>query len=175
MKHIPMLARDIPQEDKQKILYVTNKFDQSTSIQDALSEHEILAIQDQFLTNGFHYVQMPDMGSGRVLIETFLASLDCYHNVACLTLERERLPQTVTNLYQEIYMHALGSISSTHIEEYLVDHFYFDFLWIELSDVLCKQVWFEPLKQKLQDLGIAHALPIVQVSYNTVSSQFWYV
>lgn len=175
MKHTEMLARDVPCKDRQEILHVTNKVAKSTNILEVFSDYEILLLQDRFLTNGFQHIQMADVESSRILIEVILTSLDCYHNVACLTLEQESLSPGITHLYKELCLQDAGSAYIACIEDYITNHFYFDFLWIELTDNLCSQVWFEQFKQGLLRFGVVYALPIVNVRYESKTSQSRYV
>lgn len=106
-----------------------------------LTETDILSLQDAFLTTGFHSIQCADQAEGRSLIEAFLASLPMHRSIACLTLENGLdLPNTVFDLYASLYNDGLTEQS---IEEFFINDFYYDFMWIEISEPLLTAPWYE--------------------------------
>ena len=166
-KSLEALSRECHQRMDGRTLHLSNRFERYEQLEEALSEHEILMLQDQFLTNGFHYITVPDVKTGRELLYIFLNSLDCYHHVACLTVEQEPLNSGISDLYQEL-------CSFTNVEEFLVDQFYYDFIWIELSARLCKHGWLDHFKQSILQMELDAKLPLVIIRYDgdVVSSAY---
>jgi len=134
-------------------------------IEEPLSEVEILDIQDVFLTNGIHTLHVPTVSAGRRLINTFLHSLDCYYTPACLTGAVEPLHSTVYDLYADVTRYALGMAHGGDLEEFFIERFYVDFLWIEQSEVLKKTTWYAEFEQRLIDLKIDQHIPIICLKY----------
>lgn len=127
-----------------------------------LTESDILLLQDKFLTNGFQHIQLQNIETGRALIETFLDSMHLYNAVACLTLAHELLPAHVSDVYYELvtsrYIH-------NNLEQFILDEFYFDFLWIEATSDLLKSDWYQELEHFIIDYKIDQHIPIIVISY----------
>jgi len=139
-------------------------YDAPILIQNPLTESSILELQDTFLTNGFHHIKVKDIESGRSLISTFLDSLGLYHDVACLTAAgHEFLDPLVTHLH-------FGSKNideaDKELEYFFIEHFYYDFLWIETSQELDVQPWYPLFKTKLNEFNVNHGAPIIFMSYS---------
>ena len=64
-----------------------NHIHEIEGISQPLSEHEILEVQEKFLSNGFQYIKFSSIEEGRSIIEAFLQTLPLYHDVACLTTQ----------------------------------------------------------------------------------------
>lgn len=105
-----------------------------------LTETDILFLQDIFLTPGFHSIQLKDVLSGRIIIEEILASLPMHTSTACLTLENNlTLPNTVFDVYAALHT---NSISEQAIEDFFINEFYFDCMWIEVSQKILNAPWY---------------------------------
>ncbi len=131
-----------------------NSFHTSKLIKKPFSETDILYLHDRFLSNGFQYITAKDIAAGRSIIDTCLTSLNYYQDIACLS---------VINVYEELLWKGL---STCNIEEYLLDQFYSDFMWIELTSILATEVWFTKFEQLIIDLHIDQHMPIVILAYN---------
>lgn len=135
-------------------------------IKQPFSDKDILEIQEKFLCNGFQYLKGQNIGQGRKIIYTFLASLGTYHNVACLTLDSQPLNEGITDLYAELcgggYLH---SFEPYYLEEYFIEQFYFDFIWIEATRSLLMSAWFEEVKEKMLQIAIDEQIPILVFVY----------
>lgn len=131
-------------------------------------EHTILAMQEKFLTNGFQHITVSDGAAGRELVMTFVNSLHCYHNVAALTLEQEPLPQNMTDLYVQLVQNncLAATRAENAMEEFLLDTFYYDLLWIEATPKLLEQSWFVEFEHEISSLQLDEKLPIVMISYD---------
>lgn len=129
-----------------------------------LTEEDILELNDLFLTNGMHYIVVDTVDAGRLLILTLLASLNCYHAIAALTLEPLRLTINVHNVHRELIQNYMLHDEQS-VDSFFVEQFYFDFMWIEMSDDLVSASWFVDFEQKLFEYKLENHLPIVCIRY----------
>ncbi len=131
-----------------------------------LSDQAILEIQEKFLSNGFQYLKVKNIKEGRLLIKSFLNSMSIHHDIACLTLQEGSLPLNVTNIYPVLNGGGyLSSFESCNIEEYFIEHFYFDFMWVEATNKLLLSGWFERVKNLVINSAIDHHIPILVCVY----------
>ncbi len=136
-------------------------------IQQPFSDKDILDIQEKFLGNGFQYLKGHNIGHARKIIATFLTSLGVYHDIACLTLDDHPLPVGITDLYSELAGGGyLNSFEPYYIEEYLIEYFYFDFIWIEATRSLLISSWFEQFKEKMLESSVNEQIPILVCVYS---------
>lgn len=135
-------------------------------VQQPLSEQAILEIQEKFLSNGFQYLKTQSVKEGRILIETFLSTLTLYNDVACLTTVKEPQLYNATDLYGIFQAGGYLSPFESHcLEEYFVEHFYFDFMWIEATMDMLTSSWFENVKKILIHSAIDQHIPILVCVY----------
>ena len=135
-------------------------------VQMPFSDSDILDLQDAFLNNGLHYIKVDDLKSGRSLIRLFLGSLNVYHNTASLTILPEPLDPAVTDLYVELLMGGTLDARASHkLEEFFLERFYHDFLWIEITDALIKNSWVTEFFKRITDFRLDQLIPILVVSY----------
>ncbi len=136
-------------------------------VQQPLSEQAILEIQEKFLSNGFQYLKTQSVKESRALIETFLNTLTLYNDVACLTTAKEPQLYNATDLYGIFQAGGyLSSFESHCLEEYFVEHFYFDFMWIEATMDILTSSWFEDVKKILIHSAIDQHIPILVCVYD---------
>lgn len=102
-----------------------------------LSESMAFTIQDLFLTNGVHYIQVPHVHAGRRIIYAFLRHFSPYKKSACLTAQRDI---SITGNYAtDIYDILLrggylnSSESGYNLDGFFYDQCHYDFMWIEKS------------------------------------------
>jgi len=129
----------------------------SRRIEESLSENTILELNDIFLTRGIHAMTAYSVEEGRNLIYAVLASLKCFHTIACVTL---------ATLPLEPSIYACAAVASVNIEEFFVERPYFDFLWIESTQTLEQAPWFADFKTCLLDQHLDQEMPILVVSYD---------
>lgn len=131
----------------------------------SFSEIEIIRLQKIFLTPGFHVLQVRDMLEGRKTIETFLHSLNCYTNVACLSIESAPLRAQVFDVFYGLtfggYIHSYEHT----MEQFFIDHFTADFIWIEATPNLLNQAWSHVFKYHLENYNIRRSLPVITLEY----------
>jgi hypothetical protein len=142
---------------KQFVLY-TNEIE---SISQPLNDESILHMQDLLLSHGFQYLRLKSISEGRMLMQTFLENLS-YHSVGCLTLESN---PGVTDIYQ--ILDAGDYLSDKYaLQEYFLDHFQFDFVWIEATQELLSSENFEQIKQAMITCVLDHHMPILICVYD---------
>lgn len=130
-------------------------------VHQSISEYDIIELQELFLTYGLHSIKVPSLSFGRDLVIKFLDSLQCYSNVACLSLSPRPLRPQFINLYEELGLSGALAHSHTGLETFLIDNFYYDFLWIEMSQELDEAPWYWYFEQKLLDFNLVKTLPIL--------------
>lgn len=136
-----------------------------TLVREPLTESDILSIQDRFLTNGFQHIKVKDIATGRVLVDTFmqfLQSLRVYHDIACLTTSTRALRPGICDIYAEL---ALWQESKCDLEEFFLDTFYFDFIWIEATKDMVAQSWYAEFERQIIELQLDSHIPIVVLWY----------
>ena len=131
------------------------------------SEQEILDLQDLFLTYGNHYLKVPTHGQGRNIISLFLESFQYqyFSRVACLTVSPVPLPDAVVSVRDELALSGALAFNHHSLDEFLLNTFYYDFVWVECSQELMQSSWFYYFEKKLIDYNIAQSMPILFVTY----------
>jgi len=96
--------------------------------------------------------------------------LQQYTTVAYLALEPIKLPIfladiEVVSLYDEMAFSGALAFAHNRLENFLLESFYYDFVWIECSQELLRKPWFEFFEQKLIVHNFATSTPILFISY----------
>lgn len=128
-----------------------------------LFDDQIIALNDLLLTPGFHTVLVNDIATGRILLDTFLLTLNCYYQVGCLSINPKPWPAGIDNIYQQLLNG--DYLKTKDLEQYFMDSFHADFIWIEEQPALTNMPWFELFKQKIIELHLDHELPIISLVY----------
>ncbi len=141
------------------LLYnLDSKINQSFSLQlnthAGISEQQILALQDLFLTNGVHYIGVSSIKEGRTIIYKFLEALRCYQSVACFTIDGITLKKSILDLHKQLL--------TKNIDRFLVEEFNSDFLWIEQENFFMQNCL--RLEEKIFALGLDQHMPIIILS-----------
>jgi len=132
------------------------------------TESEILELQDKFLSEGIHTIKVADFAAGRNLVHAFLDSLAAHHEIACLTVSNKLLESYITNIYHELLLHGyIDRFESKNLQEFFIDQFYFDFLWIECTPKLMEQPWFADFQMNLLNFKLERQIPILMISYDS--------
>jgi hypothetical protein len=142
-----------------------NHIHEIEGVSQPLSEQTILELQEKFLSNGFQYIKVKSIPEGRALIDTFLKTLTMYHDVACLT--KSQIPlQSATDIYSLLEGGGyLSPFEQHYLEEFFIEHFYFDFMWIEATLEVLTSSWFESVKKILINSAIDQHIPILICVY----------
>jgi len=137
----------------------------SKVISNPFTEQDILDLQDEFLTHGFHYLMVDNVQVGRRIIQTFLHSLkNYYQEIGCLSVSEILLPDGITDIYEILEWY--GYLRKPYLESFFLDQWYFDFLWIEATEELLLSSWFCQFSQLLEDFMLNEEIPIFIISYN---------
>ncbi len=132
---------------------------------DNLSESDILQLQDKFLTNGFSSIHVQDINTGRAIIKLFLDTHEVYNNVACLTITKNPLKNCIFDIFHEIiYNHNIDT-NFRLLDEFLLEEFYFDFMWVETTQQLYAASWYHDFIQKIVDSNIDKHIPVIVITY----------
>jgi len=138
----------------------------SKHIRKQLSDYDILDLQDTFLSNGFHYIAVNDVAFGRDLVLRFLKSLNCYHENAVLSISAPTMDLSLTDVYYEL---AQGGYTDPKrdedLNEFFIDRFYYDFIWIEACHELVDRPWFAEFFTKMVNFKIHQHIPVIIISY----------
>jgi len=141
---------------------LAQKIHNARHMREPFSDSDILDLQDAFLNNGLHYIKVDDIRTGRSLVQLFLDSLNCYNNIACLSTSPESLNQSTTDLYSELILNA---DSSYELEEFFLEKFYYDFVWIEASEELANSFLSTELFKQMNKFKLDQLIPILVLSY----------
>ncbi|MCA9769929.1 hypothetical protein KC460_01005 [Candidatus Dependentiae bacterium] len=157
------------EKHKQNNLFVYERYVDLTKVHHigtSLQEEDIIKIQHIFMSCGVHHVKIKNITAGREIIAKFLNALNCYCEVGCLTMEKDQLFDNVWDMYYHLI--GGGYIQCNQLvkrEQFFVDEFYADFLWVEATDKLMLQSWFVMIQKALVDLHIDQYVPIIFLSY----------
>lgn len=114
------------------------------------SDQEIMQLQDMLLTPGNHHLTAASVRDGRAVLLAFLESLNCYKNLSCITLS------------DKPYDESIQIISTWSKQDEIVET---DFLWIEMTPLLCAQPWLYHLQEDLRTWHVDTYLPIIWMRY----------
>ncbi len=145
---------------------ITQQMHDARHVRAPFSDGDILELQDLFLRNGVHYIKVDDIHAGRALIELFLRSLNYYNNVACLSMSHEPLDASVIDLYGELMAGGyLASGATRQLEEFFLERFDHDFMWLEASGRVLESEWMQDVFKQMKNFKLEQLLPILIVSY----------
>lgn len=136
----------------------------SKHVSNQFSEQDILSWHDEFLTNGFHYITLDSVATGRIFVDTFLRSLNYYHDIGSLTLSEQTLDSSVDDLYD--ILARFGYLQQSNLINFFVDEWCYDFVWIEITDNLLHTPWFYEFTHLLNDFNISQTTPIFMITYD---------
>lgn len=133
-------------------------------IGELLTEADIFFLSDTFFSHGFHYIQVKDIASGRRLITTFMRSIKINNETAILTtIDTTGIDNTFFDIVTEMRNHSMANPNDC--EDFLLEHLFATFLWIELTETLQTEPWFEHCMQAMIELKIDRQIPIIILSY----------
>ena len=132
---------------------------------ETLKEKDILILQELFWQTGEHYLKVTSVEEGRLLVLTFLSSLYHYKKIACLTLIPGQLPLKAQNLSNRLKKEEFKDRAIFDTEDFLLNHFDFDFVWIEMTKEIRQADWFIHFEQKVFDYKLAQNCSIIFMEY----------
>jgi hypothetical protein len=121
-----------------------------------LTEHDILLFHACFLSVGLHTIKTSDMQKARSVISILLSSLDYYRAIAWVTQEQHQIPG-----FFPIHNDILSQGYETALEDYFIEAFNYDCLWIEDTK---SWSWLDDFKEAVQYIGLEKQIPIIIVS-----------
>jgi hypothetical protein len=131
-------------------------------VQHPLTDADIIKLQDTLLTVGIHTLKFPNVTQGRDAMITILTSLNCYTNVACLSMHTTELNPAYFDMYYALtlggYVH--GNVEQK-LDEFFLEQCDVDFLWIEATAQLVEQPWFYAFERKLDQFNVVCRIPVV--------------
>ncbi len=128
------------------------------NLYEPLSESDILTLQEKFLTPGFHYLKVKNVATGRDLIQLFLKSLTIYHTVACLSTVQQLLPEAIIDITKEF-------IATSSFDSFIFESSALDFMWVEATNELRNEPWFDEYNQAIIDNHLDTQIPIMFLTY----------
>jgi len=152
---VERMCRDIPMRSK---LYNQN-----------ISENDLIYLQDLFLTNGIHNLSSPSTNQARKVLYKILKSLNYYQDIASLSLSDQALSNNVYDIYTNLLINNFLSINSSNnlnisnsenLINFFQDKFYFDFLWIELTEELEETDWYSKFENFIINFKFDKIMPI---------------
>lgn len=134
----------------------------SRIFREPFSESDVLYLHNLFLTPGKHTIHVDNINQGRLIIRNLLDSLQYYQKVACLSLQDAPLPNGVVDilatLVAEDYL-----VNTDQLTLFFLDHFYYDFVWIEETNDLIESVWYKQFERHILNFKLDSIVPIIKV------------
>jgi hypothetical protein len=138
----------------------------SRRLSTVLSQDDILYVQERFITNGLHHIVVQDIEHGRTLMEKLLKSMHYFQNVSCLAQSYPiAIDYEQSNLLENIQYYCGHDIEADLIEEYFLECYMADFLWVELTETLLRNPLALQIVYSMHTLDIAHNIPVIAISY----------
>lgn len=127
----------------------------------------IIELQDIFLTNGVHIIDVESLQEGRLLIQKFLQALRYYQTIGCLTQQGQSLEEGIFDIHEYLLLYGfLEGKNTNELERFFIEDFNFDFVWIEkkISEDNDWSVYFE---QRMVHYEIDIQIPIIILFYRS--------
>jgi hypothetical protein len=129
-------------------------------IQTPCSQQELIQLHALCVTPGIHSIMVDSVEKGRLLIESLVTSLSCYSNMACITTSQS------IDLHPEVYDCAKDFNYPVCVESFCAEHYFFDFMWIELTHILSSALWYQDLEDYLLKTSVQTHLPVIIIRYS---------
>jgi hypothetical protein len=125
------------------------------------TEADILYLQTIFTTPGMHSLTVPNIQTGRKMIMEQLKVLQWHQEIGFLTADQSAQCLPAQNLLK-----LLGQpIDQENIETFFIEHFYYDFLWIETTEGLLNMPWVYAFEEQLFNYHLQTMIPIIVLTY----------
>ncbi len=130
-----------------------------------ISEQLIIELQDIFLTNGVHVIDVESLQEGRMLIQKFLRALKCYQSVGCLAQDEITITKEIFDIHHYLLMYGFLERKNTNdLERFFIEDFNFDFIWIERK-IDDQSEWSLYFEQRISHYDIDQQIPIIILMY----------
>lgn len=124
------------------------------------TEPDLLYLNVIFTTKGIHHIRVSDELSGRLLIKNVLASLQWYYQVACITTSDDTV-----DFADNVVARLPKPLDDMTIEQFFLEEFYYDFVWIELTEELKREDWIENFQERIHAFQIDLIIPVIVIEY----------
>lgn len=126
------------------------------------TESDIIYLQTIFTTPGIHTLSVPNIKSGRKMIREQLEALQWHQEIGFLTADQSALCLPAQNILTMLDQ----PIDQEGIETFFIEHFYYDFLWIEATPGLVNMPWIYAFEQQLFNYHLNTMIPIIILTYH---------
>ena len=122
------------------------------------SERDIMYLQQICMIPGVHTIAVPSLASGRNLLIEIIAALAWHQDVGYLGVEEfSTTKYPITNITQAFEW----PLDQEKLEEFFIDSFYNDLIWIEHTTQLFSMPWIETFEQQLLAYKLDTMIPII--------------
>ena len=130
------------------------------------SEEDVLELQEIFVTLGVHIIKVKNVIEGRQILKIILNSLNYYNNIGCITQEKD-IPVSVCDILNHIVLEKIekGDLL-TNLEDFLAVHPCFDFIWIELTKNIKKELSYKAIKNIFDMYHVEERMPVLILTYD---------
>lgn len=134
------------------------------------SEHDVLALQEIFISCGVHTIKTKNVIDGRRIIQTILNSLNYYQNVGCIVdAFLHTLPITVCDIISHIKSQKIQKNNLLiDLEEFFTEHPTFDFVWIELTQNIKNELSLEDIKKIFTMYHAEERMSVLIMTYDEI-------
>ncbi len=128
------------------------------------TEQDILHLHKALLTPGFHYFHVLNVDAGRLFMQQFLNSLHYYNNIGYLAATTGTKEYNFRDILEELQEN--GFLYKPYfLDEFFIDNFDYDFIWIETTAQLYTLSWYKEFQNKLNEYNVPAHIPVVILSY----------
>lgn len=133
----------------------------SKRISTPYTEADILYLQNIFTTPGIHTLTVPNIQIGRQMIMEQLEALQWHQEIGFLTADQSARYLPAQNIITMLDQ----PMDQESIETFFIEHFYYDFLWIEATTGLVNMPWIYIFEQQLFNYHLDSMIPIIILTY----------
>lgn len=128
-----------------------------------LTENDVVALCDIFLTPSIHYVTFTSLATGRKVMHSFIDHLTCYHAIGYI--DRIGIShQKGMNLYEFFAHYESGEHLREAIEQFFLERFNYDFIWIVYPKYQVAQTFIQVFLDCVVEYRIDQKIPIIFLS-----------
>ena len=128
-------------------------------------EHDILQLQQIFVTFGLHIIKVPNVVEGRMIIEIILKSLNYYQNIGCVT-DMLGLNNSVHDIVKAMKLEKFKDYELlTGLDNFFAVYPCFDFVWVEFTENMKNKYNLEDIKKVFNMYCVNERMPVLIVMY----------
>ncbi len=126
-------------------------------VKESFEEEDILTIQDTLLTPGLYIWQVDDLLVARAGLKMFLTAISIYNNIAMYSDDNDVLYDETINIKHDL--ERMNVCQNEEIEDYFVENFYADFMWIEKDEKQDAKI--DTILRILENNNFHKSIPII--------------